>query len=93
MSIKTTSGWRAGNSSTASRPSAHSATISKPSAGERMRQTRADDGLVVDEGGADHGQRESSTGIRQVTSQPPGVGPAENSPPSAVARSCIPISP
>jgi hypothetical protein len=69
--------------------------------GEDPGQAGADDGLVVDEGDADHGVRASSTGIasvassgsRQLTCQPSGVGPAAKSPPSAVARSLIPTRP
>ena len=59
---------------------------------EDSRKAGSDDGLVVDESGADH-RPTRSRGRRQVTSHPSGVGPAANSPPSAVARSCIPISP
>jgi hypothetical protein len=60
---------------------------------EDSRQPGADDGLVVDDRGSDHRLPLSSAGSTQRTRQPSGVGPAANSPPSAVARSCIPISP
>jgi hypothetical protein len=36
---------------------------------------------------------QSSTGSWQLTRHPEDVGPARNSPPSAVARSCMPINP
>jgi hypothetical protein len=69
--------------------------------GEDSRQAGTDDRLVVDERHPDHRVTPSATGTAslassgsvQVTSQPSGVGPAVSSPPSADARSRIPISP
>jgi hypothetical protein len=61
--------------------------------GENSRQPGSDEGLVVDDRDSDHRLPSSSTGNSQRTRQPSGVGPASNAPPSAVARSCIPISP
>ena len=61
--------------------------------GENSRQPGSDDGLVVDDGGSNHRLPSSSTGSSQRTRQPSRVGPASRLPPSAVARSCIPISP
>jgi hypothetical protein len=60
---------------------------------EDPRETRADDGLVVDESDPDHRLLPSPTGSWQLNRHPLGVGPAANSPPSAVARSCMPIRP
>jgi hypothetical protein len=56
-------------------------------------EARPDDRLVVDDGDSDHRLLPFSTGSSHRTRQPSPVGPAANSPPSAVARSCIPISP
>src|SRR5215217_1664867 len=69
--------------------------------GEDPRQTGPDDRLVVDERHADHRVAASpapietfaSSGSRQLTRQPSAVGPAVSSPPSAVARSRIPVKP
>ena len=60
---------------------------------ENSRQPGSDDGLIVDDCDSDHRLCSSSSGSRHRTSQPSRVGPAANSPPSAVARSSIPISP
>src|SRR5512132_974848 len=60
---------------------------------EDSGQAGSDDSLVVNKSGPNHRLPRSSTGSSQLTRQPSRVGPAANSPPSAVARSCIPISP
>ena len=93
-SISTTSGRSAGSSSTACRPSAQLGDdLEAVGRREDSREAGADDRLVVDEGGSDHRLPRSSSGSSQRTRQPSRVGPAVSSPPSAVARSCIPISP
>ena len=69
--------------------------------GEDPGQPGPDDRLVVDERDTDHGVRASPariasfapSGSVQLTRQPRRVGPAVSSPPSAVARSRMPISP
>ena len=60
---------------------------------ENSRQPRTNERLVVDDRDSDQRRHSPFTGSSQRTRQPLGVAPAANSPPSAVARSCIPISP
>ena len=59
---------------------------------EQRRETRADQALVVGEQDADHGA--GLTGRRALTrNPPPGRNPADRLPPSAVARSRMPVIP
>ena len=92
MSINTTSSDNAGSRSTASDAVAALGDDLEPVLRRQdPRDARAHDRLVVDETDADHAG--ASTGSRHVTRQPPGVGPASRSPPSAAARSRMPTSP
>jgi hypothetical protein len=59
---------------------------------EQRRETGADQALVIGEQNADHG--EDLTGRRALTrNPPPRRNPADKSPPSAAARSRMPVIP